>query len=104
MSIEMFSSQIANKCQHIKSFAGVFAADQLPNKLIEKPVSMVVNTHKSNMPGEHWVAIYVNENGFGEYFDSFGMAPYVNEIEKSLIVCAQMDGLTIQHLFKDFHL
>jgi len=38
------------------------------------------------MPGEHWIAIYVDDDGrYGEYFDSFGRAPtevferYMNE-------------------------
>jgi hypothetical protein len=89
----MYSSQIANKCQRLKSFTGVFAADKLPRTLNELPSSLIVNTHKSSMPGEHWVAIYVNENGFGEYFDSFGMAPYVDEIKDFLnSVCK--DGWT----------
>jgi len=89
----MNTSQILNKCRQIDSFGGVFAADQLPQTLNKVPFSLIVNTHKSNMPGEHWVAIYINKNNFGEYFDSFGMAPYVDEIENFLhTVCK--DGWT----------
>jgi len=34
---------------------------------------LVSNTHPSDMPGEHWVVIYISDNGdYGEFFDSFG--------------------------------
>ena len=31
---------------------------------------MVVNTHTKNLPGEHWIAIYVDKDRNGELFDS----------------------------------
>ena len=44
------------------------------------------NTNPSDMPGEHWIAIYVDDDGhYGEYFDSLGREPtrvferYINE-------------------------
>jgi hypothetical protein len=52
-------------------FQGVFSADTLPNN----PCLLVCNTDPSMKPGEHWIAIYVNRNGCGEYFDSFGRPP-----------------------------
>ena len=36
---------------------------------------MVLNTDPADEPGEHWVAVYIHEDGKGEYFDSYGMAP-----------------------------
>ena len=36
---------------------------------------LVCNTDPSHRPGEHWIAIYLDSNGTGEYFDSFGMEP-----------------------------
>jgi len=37
---------------------------------------MVCNTDKSDKPGEHWIAIYVDDDGrYGEYFDPLGRAP-----------------------------
>jgi hypothetical protein len=53
------------------NFQGVFSADTLPMK----PRLLVCNTDPSTKPGEHWIAIYVDKNGVGEYFDSFGRAP-----------------------------
>ena len=55
-------------------FADVFARDQLP-ATIDYPCAMVWNTDPSNEAGEHWVAMYVDEWGHGEYFDSYGLPP-----------------------------
>jgi len=58
--------------QHVQRFDGVFGADSLPNN----PRLLVCNTAPSHRPGEHWVVIYVdNEGRYGEYFDSFGRPP-----------------------------
>ena len=56
-----------------KVFKKVCAFDQL-----EKPVfpsAYVINSDPSNEPGEHWIAVYFDKNGQGEYFDSYGLAP-----------------------------
>lgn len=71
------SSELLQKCKNIKSFIGVYPADRLP-EIKTYPSSLIMNTHTSNKPGEHWVAVYIDKNGFGEYFDSFGLQPYVN--------------------------
>jgi len=50
-----------------------------------KPKLLVCNTDPSTKPGQHWIAIHVDEHGRGEYFDSFGrahnkhFADYLNE-------------------------
>ena len=56
-------------CRHI--FQGVFSADTLPGR----PRLLVCNTDESTKPGQHWIAIHVDTDGRGEYFDSFGRAP-----------------------------
>lgn len=53
---------------------GVYASNQLPYK-VSKPCMIVANTDPDTAPGTHWVAFFVNENGFGTYFDSFGRPP-----------------------------
>ena len=66
-------------CKH--GFQGVFSSDTLPSH----PKLLVCNTDPISKPGEHWIAIFVSEDGRGEYFDSFGRAPnehfanYLNE-------------------------
>ena len=58
--------------RHVKRFDGVFSADRLP----PNPRMLVSNTHPSDSPGEHWVVIYVSDDGkYGEFFDSFGRPP-----------------------------
>ena len=52
-------------------FQGVFSADTLPRQ----PRLLVCNTDESTKPGQHWIAINVDTNGRGEYFDSFGREP-----------------------------
>src|SRR5215831_15763892 len=71
----MDSDKIRNILQRIDIFIGVFAADQLPRQRITKPSLLVGNTDKSNKPGEHWVAIYIDGNGYGELFDSLANEP-----------------------------
>ena len=56
-----------------EDFDGVFSADSLP----EKPRLLVVNTDPANQPGRHWVCMSVKD-GYGEYFDSFGLPPTAN--------------------------
>ena len=55
-------------------FGGVYARDQLP-KSMKYPAAMVWNTDPANHPDEHWEATYFNEDGMGEYFDSYGLEP-----------------------------
>ena len=56
---------------HLRDFDGVFSIDNLP----EDPRLLVCNTDPSDRPGRHWIAIYVDENGRGDFFDSFGRRP-----------------------------
>jgi len=58
-----------------KIFKGVFARDQLPK--IIYPSAYIVNTQPIAEPGEHWIAIYFDENKNGECFDSYGLPPQV---------------------------
>lgn len=64
-----------NKCTQ-KWFKGCFAADKLP-KRFKKPALFVVNTQEARFSGEHWVTIYVGEDGKCEFFDSLGSPPLV---------------------------
>lgn len=55
----------------------VFAANRLP-MLVKKPTYIISNMDPDTRPGSHWVAIHINENNVGEYFDSFGRKPIGN--------------------------
>lgn len=59
-------------------FGGVFAADELPGNC-HHPIALIVNTDPSWKQGTHWIAIFVDANGRGEYFDSYGIRPFIKE-------------------------
>ena len=45
---------------------------------LEKPTfpsAYVINSDPSNKPGEHWVAVYFDKRGRGEFLDSYGLSP-----------------------------
>lgn len=53
-----------------KSFLGVYPIDRLPKFLPHLPVFLIVNTQTHNLNGEHWKAIFIDKNRYGEVFDS----------------------------------
>ena len=60
------------------------AKDDLREIVETYPFALVCNTHNADQPGEHWVAMYVDE--VGDYFDPYGQEPqhvefanYMNE-------------------------
>lgn len=55
---------------------GVYPADKIP-KVWPKPAAIVANTDGSNKPGQHWIAMYVDRDGRGWYFDSYGLPPII---------------------------
>lgn len=57
-----------------KAFLGVFPIDSLPTSIPHYPMFMVINTHSHNLPGEHWLTIYISEDKIGEVFDPLGRA------------------------------
>lgn len=47
-----------------KQFYGVWACDELPiEKWPERPAMFIVNTHPKHMPGEHWLAVTLEDEG-----------------------------------------
>ena len=58
------------------SFRGVHAIDEMKSiKIISYPSSFVISLDPSYKPSSHWVAVYFDKNGVGEYFDSFAHYP-----------------------------
>ena len=55
----------------------VVAKVTLPEVVSTYPSAFVCNTHDSDQPGEHWVAMYVDE--IGDYFDPYGQKPQHTE-------------------------
>ena len=58
----------------VNSFIGVFPSDKLPTN-VPRPSCLIANTQPSGEPGEHWIAIFINKEGFGDYFCSYGTSP-----------------------------
>jgi hypothetical protein len=61
-------------CKLSTIFDGVYASDCLPLFCGGGDTGLVMNMDPSDQSGSHWVCIYI-QNGKGEYFDSYGMAP-----------------------------
>jgi hypothetical protein len=55
-------------------FCGVFPSDCLPEDS-PRPAAFVINTDPQTEPGAHWVSIYIDGDGCGDYFDSYGGKP-----------------------------
>ena len=67
-------------------FLGVFAADELGSdrandKNRALPYALIVNSHPLNHPGQHWHAIFVQEGGGVDFFDSYGIFPPKNVLK-----------------------
>jgi hypothetical protein len=56
-------------------FTDILPSDRLPREIRKGPRGYILNTDASDMPGSHWVAIYITEDGKGEFWDSYGQAP-----------------------------
>jgi len=66
-------------------YQGIYSRNCLPlEKLSTLPAAFVINTDKSDGPGQHWVASYVDYHGQVEYFDPYGLPPTLPEIRKFL--------------------
>lgn len=69
-----------------KIFIGVYANDNLPSKVLQKPCAIIINTDPAHKRGEHWVAVYFDVLNNAEYFDSYGFEPYIPNIVSFLQV------------------
>jgi hypothetical protein len=56
-------------------FKGVFSADNVLQFKPSYASAIVVNTDPSSEPGQHWVAIFIDKHGVGNFFDSYGNKP-----------------------------
>lgn len=69
-----------------------------------KKALYILNTDKSNGPGEHWCAVLFN-NSHGEFFDPFGMPPTLYGFRKLLnskdVSKIVYNSTPVQHLFSN---
>src|ERR1700754_2261776 len=80
----MDTKQINSALRKCEIFQGTFPRDLLPHYVKKKPAAFVANTDPSNKKGEHWVAIVLNADNTGQYFDSFGLEPLSADIYRFL--------------------
>jgi len=73
-TLDIHKAMKSHKCTK-KYYQGVFPIDRLPKRVKVKPSLYVINTDKSNKPGEHWLAVYFPTRGCAEFFDSYGRQP-----------------------------
>lgn len=66
-----------------RQYVGTFPSNRLP-AVNKRPYCLIVNTDPEHKSGEHWNAIYINEQNHGEFFDPYGFKPLVPEIYKYL--------------------
>lgn len=73
----MNTIEIQNYLRQIDSSIeyNVYAANRLPIYVVI-PAYIISNLDSDNKPGSHWVAIHIDGNGFGQYFDSYGRPPH----------------------------
>ena len=58
-----------------KIVLGVFARDQIPDSRSSTPYGFIFNTDSSDQKGTHWLAVFIDANNKGEFFDSYGHSP-----------------------------
>jgi len=79
-------------------FLGVLPCDYLPKVPLRKlPAMVLINTHHSGLPGEHWLAIYINEDGVGCFFDSFGNKPDYHGFPPIIKNFLKLNSSQVQH-------
>ena len=88
------SIEIENYLKNQKGFLGCFASDDLPPIPKILPASMIINTHRKNQPGEHWLALILTKTKCF-YFDSFG-APILEETIVSYL-CQKYHKVTVNN-------
>ena len=74
LDLENFIDKYADE-ETKQAFLGAFPLDCLPQRIspTQLPVLFIVNTNSSNLPGQHWKAVYVSKQRIGEVFDSLAV-------------------------------
>jgi hypothetical protein len=93
----MDTIQILCILEDLKSFLGVIPSDMLPNSIIV-PSNIIVNADGHTQTGSHWLAIRLEpRSSMAFYFDSYGLPPYIDDIETFLRRnCTLLDYNTVQ--------
>ena len=71
-NLEKKIKQHADKAT-LDAFGGIFSIDALPFAVSHYPFFMIINTQTHNLPGEHWITIFIDKDRRGEVFDSLAL-------------------------------
>ena len=96
--IQRFIKRNADKAT-LDAFQGVFSISNLPHAINAYPFFMIVNTQSHNLPGEHWITVFIGSNRRGEIFDSLAL-PLSNRLVKwmnAFCVSFTKNSLAYQH-------
>ena len=86
-----------------EAFYGICSMDQLPFSVPHYPFFMIVNTQAHNLPGAHWITVFIDKNRRGEVFDSLALplrkplSRWINQFTRSVT----RNRLTYQHPLSD---
>ena len=86
MDSHSISAILQSDDQVVKLFLGVFPSDKLP-RICPRPCALVVNTDPEGQPGSHWVAIHIDVDGQGEFFDSYDIGVYSQFVKFMNVTC-----------------
>ena len=56
-------------------FGGIYQRDKIPSTIVRRPFGIICNTDPSHRESRHWEAIFIDKEGHGYYFDSYGFQP-----------------------------
>ena len=100
MIADLCTTEIVTAMKKERQFVGAFPCDLIPVKLPAPPYGLIINTDRSKQHGSHWVSVYVTRDNHGEYFDSFGFPPLVQDIVSflnELGLCFCKSNFVVQH-------
>lgn len=75
-----------------KQFNGVFSANEIiPNMC----GSFIINTHTKNLPGQHWIALLIDETFNAYIFDSLATTPQFDLMRQLSLFCFSINYNTV---------
>ena len=80
MISDLCTSEIRAALKKESQFIGAYPCNLIPIKLPPPPYGLIINTDRDDQPGSHWISVFVTKENHGEYFDSFGFPPLVQDI------------------------
>ena len=82
------------------TFKDVCARNRLPRRT-NVPCTLVANTDPDDRKGQHWIAMYIDKDRRGEYYDPYGIPPFhsvfVNFLNKQCVVWTY-NPIQVQHM------